>query len=84
MTSAIPVTTTNANINTGPLANVNLPNVTSARASSHLRIDGPGGDFHDSPSKHVKRRHLPIEERKKVFNEWGAVIRQQDEMEQLQ
>ena len=33
---------------------------------------------HDS----VNRRHLPIEERKKVFNEWGAILRHQDEVEQ--
>ena len=29
-----------------------------------------------------RRRHLPIEQKKKVFNEWGAVLRHQDEMEQ--
>ena len=29
----------------------------------------------------VAKRHLPIEERKKVFNEWGAVLRRQDEVE---
>ena len=23
----------------------------------------------------VPKRHLPIEERKKVFNEWGAILR---------
>ena len=30
----------------------------------------------------MKRRHLPIEQKKKVFNEWGAVLRHQDEVEQ--
>ena len=30
----------------------------------------------------IKRRHLPIEQKKKVFNEWGAVLRHQDEVEQ--
>lgn len=30
----------------------------------------------------VKRRHLPIESKKKVFNEWGAVLRHQDELEE--
>lgn len=29
----------------------------------------------------MQRRHLPIEQKKKVFNEWGAVLRQQDEVE---
>ena len=28
-----------------------------------------------------KRRHLPIEGKKNVFNEWGAVLRHQDEVE---
>ena len=28
------------------------------------------------------RRHLPIEQKKKIFNEWGAVLRHQDEVEQ--
>ena len=28
------------------------------------------------------RRHLPIKEKEKVFNEWGAVIKHQDEIEQ--
>ena len=30
----------------------------------------------------MPKRHLPIEERKKVFNEWGAILRRQDEVEQ--
>ena len=30
----------------------------------------------------VKRRHLPVEAKKKVFNEWGAVLRHQDELEE--
>ena len=29
----------------------------------------------------IKKRHLPIEQKKKVFNEWGAVLRHQDEVE---
>ena len=29
----------------------------------------------------MPKRHLPIEERKKVFNEWGAILRRQDEVE---
>ena len=33
-----------------------------------------------SPS--IQKRHLPIEEKKKVFNEWGAIMRRQDEVEQ--
>lgn len=30
----------------------------------------------------IKRRNLPIEPKKKVFNEWGAVMRHQDELEE--
>ena len=26
------------------------------------------------------KRHLPIENKKKIFNEWGAVIRHHDEL----
>ena len=31
----------------------------------------------------LKRRHLPIESKKKVFNEWGAVLQHQDELERF-
>ena len=35
-----------------------------------------------TPELPVVRRHLPIKDKEKVFNEWAAVIKHQDETEQ--
>ena len=46
---------------------------------------GPGPIIHTGSmtmsNTTAKRRHLPIEQKKKVFNEWGAVLQHQDEVE---
>ena len=36
---------------------------------------------HTLPAVQQKRRHLPIAGKKKVFNEWAAVLQHQDEFE---
>lgn len=43
---------------------------------------GSAVGYIQSGSTSMPRRHLPIEQKKKVFNEWGAVLRHQDEVEQ--
>ena len=55
--------------------------------NQNQQISGSGqvNNSNSSPNGGVnKRRHLPIEQKKKVFNEWGAVLRHQDEVEQKQ
>ena len=77
-----PVYQSPAIIKTSALNPETMNSLKATPSKQYMSTDAKQPANQTLPAVQQKRRHLPIAGKKKVFNEWGAVMQHQDELEQ--